>query len=874
MDHSEALQVLRPQWQGGDWAKSNGELLWAHSYTVWTVGRKLACLLSLRPEEAHLLEFGCLTHDIGKRRPECKERLRAGEGPGDHKLEFVDLAAYFRDELHDRISLSDEQIRQILEITRTHHSVSGADIRAQTLARAGMLGRLLITADWIASMEQPDFETLARLQELYGGPIGPRCLSLSYFQFSRFPSPTSYLVVQIALDHYQQSGWEPLVVFPQGAIFMAPPGNQRPSRSGLAHAIEAAVIQKSLALQKPVPTGYTGDFLTLLSSQYPDQFLTGNRGIILEKLGSVDRAMVFVKLARDILSVRNRINAKVKGACVLLDLVDAANSTSSHPNVKRRYEEVYGRPAPDKVNRDMLDPLFEQARVRDVVPAGISLPIDSSALLGNLKDEQLFAILQALAEPLETGPAESRLCRYIDASLLMEEDHDFAAVALEIFDRYKTYKQTSDAEKGACERCASPVASKMQPGLNFATAPQAFSQIKPKYQYRAVCPLCGYDNLVVRKDVRADSSWVYVRIEAKMPDLLNNLQQVEDLVARVASGVRYPRQLLRLQEIPELAQLPFPRGLRIPVSEESREPSVRSSIRLNDCGFLIPLERTDTSRGPKDLRGQFAPVYHVLNFLGFRVALGTEEQNRLFGEPVVTNPKNYLRSLAVILLAHVLDKKSNKYVYSDDLIARSPSVALSYAAGDGRDRFGLKEDFLWEFLKYLIQADVPATSKRGAVGMKHLLEDAALLAPSLVDSEESKDEDALSLEDEPEEPSGPKQKRRGGIWSFCEHKPGEKLTKHSATKPISQALDELMLGRGVEFALNKFMQNLSVKIPAERAHELTAFVSGVRGIIERAEDIRKKDVTDFLRYKNGLLSAVFMFTRYPNLKSVIASQEE
>jgi hypothetical protein len=158
--------------------------------------------------------------------------------------------------------------------------------------------------------------------------------------------------------------------------------------------------------------------------------------------------------------------------------------------------------------------------------------------------------------------------------------------------------------------------------------------------------------------------------------------------------------------------------------------------------------------------------------------------------------------------------------------------------------------------------------------MKKLLEDAAFLAPSLVDAGEPQEEDALALEDESEEPASRKQKRRGGIWSFCEHKAGEKLTKHSATKPISQALDELMLGRGVEFALNKFMQNLSVKIPAERTEELSAFVAGVRRIIKHAEDIRKQDVTDFLRYKNGLLSAVYMFTRYPGLKSVLVSEEE
>ena len=42
MDHGKALGILRPQWLSGDWAKSSGELLWAHSFTVWSVGRKLA----------------------------------------------------------------------------------------------------------------------------------------------------------------------------------------------------------------------------------------------------------------------------------------------------------------------------------------------------------------------------------------------------------------------------------------------------------------------------------------------------------------------------------------------------------------------------------------------------------------------------------------------------------------------------------------------------------------------------------------------------------------------------------------------------------------------------------------------------------------
>ncbi len=584
MDHGKALEILRPQWLSGDWAKSNGELLWAHSYTVWCVGRKLAELVpSIRPAEAELLELGCLTHDVGKRRPECQERLHGGQSPGDHKLEFEELASYFRDDVKGSIALSDEQVRQILEIARTHHSVSSDDIRSQTFARAGMLGRLLITADWIASMERPDWRTLARLQEFYGGPIGPSCLSLSYFEFSRFPSPTSYLVVSIGLEHYRRHGWEPLVVFPQSAIFAASPGRDRPSRSALAGAIEKQVIQRSLALQKPVPNGYTGDFLSLLSSQYPDLFLAANQGILLDRLGSVDRAMVFLKLARDILNVRGRIDDKAKRACALLDLVDSANSTSAHPRVKRRYEELYKRPAPEKVNRGMLDPLFDQSLVKDVVPPLVPLLVDSLDPLRQFTGEELFAILWTLAAPAEATQAESRLCKYIYASLLMEEDLDFSAVAREIFDRYKAYKRTSDAEKGVCERCACPVTFKMQPGLNFATSPQSFSQIKPKYQYRAICPFCGYDNLVVRKDAWSDKSWVYARVEAKVPDLLSNMKRLEELLARVVSGVRRPRQLLRLQELPDLSHLPFPPRLRIPVSGDDHEPHALTGIPLNEA---------------------------------------------------------------------------------------------------------------------------------------------------------------------------------------------------------------------------------------------------------------------------------------------------
>ena len=142
------------------------------------------------------------------------------------------------------------------------------------------------------------------------------------------------------------------------------------------------------------------------------------------------------------------------------------------------YQEHYGGPAPAKVNREMLDPLFDRANAQDLVPPNLSLPVDRGLPLRSLTAEQLFQVLETLAVPGATARSvgsSSELARYLEGSLLMEEDLDFAAAAADVFEHYRMYKQTSDAERGVCERCACPVATKMQPGLNPATPPQAFA---------------------------------------------------------------------------------------------------------------------------------------------------------------------------------------------------------------------------------------------------------------------------------------------------------------------------------------------------------------------------------------------------------------
>ena len=71
--------------------------------------------------------------------------------------------------------------------------------------------------------------------------------------------------------------------------------------------------------------------------------------------------------------------------------------------------------------------------------------------------------------------------------------------------------------------------------------------------------------------------------------------------------------------------------------------------------------------------------------------MGTRNRTA-FSASTFRQPTRTTCSLAVVLLASVADKQANRYVYASELIVRSPSVALAFAACDGGERFGLRED--------------------------------------------------------------------------------------------------------------------------------------------------------------------------------------
>jgi hypothetical protein len=111
-----------------------------------------------------------------------------------------------------------------------------------------------------------------------------------------------------------------------------------------------------------------------------------------------------------------------------------------------------------------------------------------------------------------------------------------------------------------------------------------------------------------------------------------------------------------------------------------------------------------------------------------------------------------------------------------------------------------------------------------------------------------------------------------GIPHFCVEpeeriKFWQNLTKHSASKPISQALNAIMSNRSFDEVMERFLRN--IEIPENEKESLNEFVKSVKEILKKYYELRQKNVSEFLKAKNSLISAIYILTKYPNLKEVL-----
>jgi len=850
METRDAIKILDPQF--GYWAKSNGELLYSHHFSVRSIFKKLADICpSLDESEKELMEIASLVHDIGKMRIENQRKLKNNENIVEHRIEMNELKSYFKN-VDPQKDINNGNVKKIRDIIHTHHSVAEHDLSEIFTSGASFFTNLLRTADHIASMENISFETLYRLREFYKDKI-----DFTYFSFSRFPSPTAFRVVNTLIQTYKEKGWILLRTFENGAILCGNIRTGLPEKDKLIESLINLILKEQIKLQKLNPRNFTKEMITGLSRSHPVLFLESHKGLFLKELGEIDRALWFLKPVKDIYGIR--ASAEIRKSHPILDIIISASGPRGVESAREKWADLRKGKGNEKLS-EMLKEIFEERCLGELLPDDKRRKIPSDARFKKIIPEDLYDLLINLAAPYESiSQTELDLKDYLNDVLSLDEQTNFRERALKVFNRYKEYKQTENADKGACERCMCPASLPMQPAAHFIKGSMTgASQIKAGGTTdRATCPLCIYDNLLLRRDVGDTYRKIYLRLETKVPDLFLHHEEIKRLIGLIAAGVRNPRHIARFKDRLDLRGLPFPERIEIPIGPDKwAEELTKDPVLQGDNGvlFIVGRDIPQEAFSPKDLRAQYEPLYHIMKYLGFKVSLGAEEQEGLFGEEVLTDEKgeNYYLSLATIFLANIIGKAQKRFIFARNLILSSPSTVLMSLVDmqedkEKRRKFGKEHFELYSF--YLIKALKKSNVKiitygGGDLSMEGLLKDAVFFA--------NKNKGIPHFCIEPEE--------RGDFW--------KNLTKHKAGKPVAQALDAVLSGDSFDITLERFMRNLSVKIGQDEQDELNNFVNRAKEILKRYHDIRRNDLSSFLKAKNSLISAIYILTRYQKLKEI------
>jgi hypothetical protein len=831
----QVRKLLEPQ--VGALAKSDGTPLWSHHYTAWWIMRCLCEYLpSLDENEREGLELAALLHDVGKMRPEVQNYLRypTPSGPPHKPTHEEIFEAIRRSELWDQ-KRSAKLADFIHAITVGHHYLADQDIREMNLESADSLVRLLITVDHLASMTQIDGQTVYYINNHY--PF----FDLSVVEISRFPSPTGFLLQQQVREAYEKKDWRLLLAFADGQIFIGKPGNPLPNKSEIVENSHDVFLEQILCLQKPNPANFTNAMITGPALDYPVRFFEVYKERILENLKNTETAPFwFFKPIIDLIN-NTAFVEEWNEQFYVLKILKSSGSTASLTRAKQEWAKRSGMPIPDKQGH--LQQLFERVTLKEIVPEHLRAEVRDHVALKDLYPDELLQVLHAVFtcdEVTETRPPDT-IPDQIDELLNMIEERNFENFALERFERYQSYKRTANYEKGLCERCGSPKAQPVKPALNYPSdvKTKVFTQIKPSAQKEtATCMLCVYDNSILREGIRGNYSPVFIRLHCLYPRNPEEIWNLTEFIEEVWMGINYPWKMEHKGE-----GLLLPCNLSIPV------PSEKIKLRDNRFQFL-PYESHPTMlmgklelsprEGPKELKAKYAPLYHLLRLLGYETHIGMEEQVGLLGERILTTLEAYQQSLAVVVLAKAMSMKSKPFTTAVNLIEGNLSVAITMVAEDKYMREELQQTFF-----YSLQ-NRPLIKGKENWTVKDLLQDAAFLAD-----------------------------REKGIWFFCvehEEKSGE-ISKHLATKPIAQAMNILLRNRNPDealpLAIATFDSHLRRNIPKERSEELEHFARGAHEILIRYAQLRKENFQQFLKVRNALMSAIFTYTRYPQLSKEI-----
>lgn len=131
----QVKRILQPQFEY--LAKSHGEVLWLHSFSVWSILSKLVARIPRFADQKRLLlEISALIHDIGKMRPKSQEILTGKrQGTLKHTATKEEIKNYLSPFIAEKIiPIKVDDIDQIWEFALHHHITEEQQKEAQTPA--------------------------------------------------------------------------------------------------------------------------------------------------------------------------------------------------------------------------------------------------------------------------------------------------------------------------------------------------------------------------------------------------------------------------------------------------------------------------------------------------------------------------------------------------------------------------------------------------------------------------------------------------------------------------------------------------------------------------------------------------------------------
>lgn len=211
--------------------KSHGEMLWLHSCSVWSILSKLAARIPrFTDRERLILEISALVHDAGKMRSDNQEVLQ-GQRPGKvkhtaSKEEMREYLSRFVD--RGTLQITEEDIKQVWEFALHHHISDEQQKEAQTAAY-GIYAEVVRYADWLSSMPKLDMTLLRQISNRLEG-----ICKITVFNVGRYPSPSTYHLLQEASRQYCSLGWEILVVLDNNIVFVGDASSSFPRKKKLS----------------------------------------------------------------------------------------------------------------------------------------------------------------------------------------------------------------------------------------------------------------------------------------------------------------------------------------------------------------------------------------------------------------------------------------------------------------------------------------------------------------------------------------------------------------------------------------------------------------------------------------------------------------